>query len=610
MKRFWFFVLIFLSLLLSHCGGGSVLPVGEDPLNEPGEEETSIDAIGAAPACDLGTIGYPVMDRRAYTRVYRGRSFYADGNHLGLDLNYPEGTPVYPIGPGIIRVYRPAAGYGTLAIVVEHCSRLRFETTNGIGRVVQGQRFLTIYGHLRRTTGYNSGRSLSWSVGDRVTPYDIVGYVQRDSDNGDGAEHVHLGVRLQSMQEATTSDPSAWFRGYDSRSSQRQWFADPARFYRELADQITLLDDPGAYVETPFPAPAVVRDAGTTVPDVRTVVDVMLTSQDAGSPPPPPPMDAGSPVMPPVDVPAPPPPPPPVDAGAPPIDVPTIRDSGPPDRGPRESCNGLDDDGDGLIDEDFLCGLGRQVELCATHCGSIGYIRCEAPTCQPSATCFLFPERCVGGSDDDCDGLRDCADPDCASDPVCVVRDAGSSIVDVGISMPPIDAGAPLPDVPPPSPPPPPPPVDIPPAPPPDVPRPPVDTGTTMGSTIRYEFRVLESAGWEATAPFRLRDRWWTMMRCENTGTTLMESREHGWYRCDLRTRLSPFVGSFFSPPHPDWGDRGNLGTVGNSPDRCTPTDGVEWRITNLVTGAPIFVGTSAEMPCVGEGSQDRHRLP
>ena len=627
MKRFWVALLVFITILLTHCGDGVVMPLGEDPLVEPGENATSIDAIGAAPACDLGTIGYPVMDRRAYTHVYRGRGFYTDGNHLGLDMDYPEGTPVYPIGPGIIRIYRPATGYGTLAIVVEHCARLGFEVTNGVGGLVHGQRFLTVYGHLRRTTGYNAGRSLAWQVGDRVTPYDVIGYVQRDSDNGDGAEHVHLGVRLQTMQDAITSDPTAWFRGYDSATSQRRWFADPARFYRELADQITLLDDPGAYVETPFPPPIVVHDGGTPTRDAAVSTDVILVSRDSGSSiidaSTPTIVDAGSPVMPPIDVPtsSPPPPPTSVDAGTPIVDVSIIRDTGPPDVGRREVCNGLDDDGNGLIDEIFLCSLGRQVELCPTSCGSLGYIQCEAPSCAPGIICHLFPERCTGGSDEDCDGLRDCADPDCTSDPICVIRDAGMSPVDTGVTTTPLDAGVMVPDVPviPPidvSLPPPPP--DVPSPPPPvdagtpiiDVPRTPADMGVSTGSVIRYEFRVLESAGWEATVPFRLRDRWWAMMRCDNTGTTLMEARSDGWYRCDLHARLSPFVGSFYSPIHSDWGDRGNLGTVGNSPDRCTPTDGVEWRITDLVSGAPIITGTSADIPCVAEGSQDRHRLP
>lgn len=595
MKRWWIILLLFCSFFLSHCGSGTVTPQGEDPILKPGEEAMQIDAVGVSPACELGTIGYPVMDRAAYAHVYNRRGFYTDGNHLGLDLGYPEGTPIYPIGPGIIRVYRPATGYGMLAIVIEHCSRLGFEAHNGVDAIVHGQRFLTIYGHLRRTSGYNTGRMLSWQVGDRVTPYDVIGYVQRDSDNGDGAEHVHLGVRLQTMAEAMASDPRAWFRGYDGLPSQRRWFADPAEFYTELASQIRLLDDPGAYTETPFPRMVSTTDAGRPT-DATIVTDVMLASRDSGNSPPfvdasAPPAPDVPPVSPPMMMP---------DAGAPPVDLPIVRDVVPPDIGRRESCNGVDDDGDGLIDEDFLCALGRQVDVCTTSCGSVGYLLCEAPSCAPGSVCRFFPESCANGADEDCDGLRDCADPDCTSAPACIIRDAGVSAPDV-ISPPS------LPDVPPP--------IDLPatvdtPSSAPDVPRSPPDAGPTRGSVIRYEFRVLDSAGWEATVPFRLRDRWWTMLRCDNTGTTLMEARAEGWYRCDLSLRLTPFVGSFYSPLHPDWGDRGNLGTVGNSPDRCTPTDGVEWRITDLVTGALIFTGTSAELPCVAEGSQDRHRLP
>jgi hypothetical protein len=606
MKRWWIFLLLFCSFFLSHCGTGVVAPSGEDPSLKPGEEATQIDAVGVSPACELGTIGYPVMDRSAYTHIYNRRGFYTDGNHLGLDLGYPEGTPIYPIGPGIIRVYRPATGYGTLAIVIEHCSRLGFEARNGVGTIVHGQRFLTIYGHLRRTSGYNTGRTLNWQVGDRVTPYDVIGYIQRDSDNGDGAEHVHLGVRFQTMADAIANDPRACFRGYDGSPSQRRWFADPAEFYAELASQIRLLDDPDAYTETPFPRPTTPRDAGR-VTDAAVTTDILLVTADASTPPP----DVRL-VSPDVMMTS---PPPPTDAGSPPVDIPMVHDVASVPTIRRESCNGVDDDGDGLIDEDFLCALGRQVDVCATSCGSVGYFLCEAPSCVPGMVCRSFPESCANGADEDCDGLRDCADPDCASAPACIPRDAGMMTPDI-VTPSPIDAGSPIIDVyAPPS-------IDVSLAPSdvpsvidvamalPDAPRSPVDMGSASGSVIRYEFRVLDSAGWEATAPFRLRDRWWAMSRCNNTGTTFMETRADGWYRCDLSVRLTPFVGSFYSPLHPDWGDRGNLGTVGNSPDRCTPTDGVEWRITDLVSGLSIFTGTSAELPCVAEGSQDRHRLP
>lgn len=38
---------------------------------------------------------------------------------------------------------------------------------------------------------------------------------------------------------------------------------------------------------------------------------------------------------------------------------------------------------------------------------------------EPCDVCVPAPEVCDNGSDDDCDGLVDCEDPDCVQDPVC-----------------------------------------------------------------------------------------------------------------------------------------------------------------------------------------------
>ncbi len=66
---------------------------------------------------------------------------------------------------------------------------------------------------------------------------------------------------------------------------------------------------------------------------------------------------------------------------------------------PPEDCeNGVDDDGDGLVD----CADGD----CASH---------------PACGCIPSPEQCADGQDNDCDGLVDCDDPDCAGDPACCV---------------------------------------------------------------------------------------------------------------------------------------------------------------------------------------------
>ncbi|MBU0649408.1 hypothetical protein KJ969_04935 [Patescibacteria group bacterium] len=76
-------------------------------------------------------------------------------------------------------------------------------------------------------------------------------------------------------------------------------------------------------------------------------------------------------------------------------------DSLPPDD--EEVCDGYDNDGDGTIDEGFACVRGR-TRSCATSCGSTGTQSCGNSctwsTCQP-------PSETCNGVDDDCDGTVD-----------------------------------------------------------------------------------------------------------------------------------------------------------------------------------------------------------
>ena len=73
---------------------------------------------------------------------------------------------------------------------------------------------------------------------------------------------------------------------------------------------------------------------------------------------------------------------------------------------PAEVCNGVDDDCDGTRDEGFACAAGQSAS-CTTSCGSTGTGTCTS-ACMPAApsACALPAETC-NGIDDDCDGLID-----------------------------------------------------------------------------------------------------------------------------------------------------------------------------------------------------------
>gem|GEM_PF-1985562 len=94
----------------------------------------------------------------------------------------------------------------------------------------------------------------------------------------------------------------------------------------------------------------------------------------------------------------------------------------------RETCNGLDDDADGSVDEDFLCPMGRTGEICVTSCGANGYRICEAPSCSWSTSCHPFEEVC-DSIDNNCDGRVDEGCP--VSEPCAAI--AGGSLLRISL---------------------------------------------------------------------------------------------------------------------------------------------------------------------------------
>ncbi len=96
--------------------------------------------------------------------------------------------------------------------------------------------------------------------------------------------------------------------------------------------------------------------------------------------------------------------------------------------GGEEICdNGVDDDGDGLVDcDDDECAgsAGCLVEICDNGTDDDGdaLIDCDDPDCASAPAC-LPPEICGNGVDDDGDSKIDCADVQCSGTATCVGSD-------------------------------------------------------------------------------------------------------------------------------------------------------------------------------------------
>jgi murein DD-endopeptidase MepM/ murein hydrolase activator NlpD len=107
---------------------------------------------------------------------YQGRTFLSPSNHLGEDSEHPHREPVFAIADGRVKEACRATGYGRV-VVVEH-------------RLPDGSAVSSIYGHLCGHPGFPLAAD-----GSRVKRGEIVGYIGHRSENGDGLEHLHLGIR-------------------------------------------------------------------------------------------------------------------------------------------------------------------------------------------------------------------------------------------------------------------------------------------------------------------------------------------------------------------------------------------------------------------------------
>jgi murein DD-endopeptidase MepM/ murein hydrolase activator NlpD len=157
--------------------------------------------------------GYPVTPYQPGS--YAGRSFFYDRVHLGEDEQEPEETPIVSIGPGVVKFYGPATGYGELVVAVQHDLGAPHTFTNAYGEAVSTRYILSIYGHLRASR-YRGGAGTGLVVGSTVSAGTIIGYVNDGAHNGDGTEHVHVGVRLSDDVTAKARDGSYWLRGYNT----------------------------------------------------------------------------------------------------------------------------------------------------------------------------------------------------------------------------------------------------------------------------------------------------------------------------------------------------------------------------------------------------------
>lgn len=137
---------------------------------------------------------------------FNGRDFLKPASHLGEDSYHPARTPVFAIANGVVRQVRRgnSDGYGSV-VVIEH-------------RLPSGEVLQSIYGHLSNRAGFR----IPVNIGQLVSKGENIGYIGDEAENGDGTEHLHLGLRRGPY--------TGVYCGYVGPNCQGHQYYDPTDF--------------------------------------------------------------------------------------------------------------------------------------------------------------------------------------------------------------------------------------------------------------------------------------------------------------------------------------------------------------------------------------------
>ncbi|MFH0928424.1 MAG: M23 family metallopeptidase, partial [bacterium] len=182
--------------------------------------------------------------------LYNHREFgCCSPRHLGVDLLARAGTPVKALAPGVILpspISGPHCQYGYVVVVWT--------------KLDDGAEEVTVYGHLSGRSGERP--KLSGTVGQG----EILGYIGHsggvspagercgeDDENGDGTEHLHLGMRYGPPKVDANGNYVWTYYGYAgngedvdfdaSGEAHGGWFTDPLAWALSHAPTA----DPGSY---------------------------------------------------------------------------------------------------------------------------------------------------------------------------------------------------------------------------------------------------------------------------------------------------------------------------------------------------------------------------